>query len=190
MLVADEVYHKLVYDEVKHYSVCQVDEAKDNTVLINSFSKTYAMTGWRIGYIVASAAIIKTLAGLHKSLLICASAPAQMACLTALIGPQTCVELMKEEYVKRRKLAIELLSDIDGLSLIPCQGAFYLFPHFSHDFSSKELTQRLSEKNLLVRSGTEFGLNGEKHFRITFATSVENIEKGLGRLKKILKDLE
>ena len=167
-----------------------MDEAKDNTVMINSFSKTYAMTGWRVGYIIASAAIIKKLAGLHKSLLICASAPAQMACLTALTGPQTCVNLMKEEYVKRRKLAIELLSGIDGLSIIPCQGAFYLFPRFSHDYSSKELTQRLSEKGLLVRSGTEFGLNGEKHFRITFATSVENIEKGLGRLKKILKELE
>ena len=100
------------------------------------------------------------------------------------------LDLMKAEYVKRRKLAMELLSEIDGLSISPCQGAFYFFPRFKHPFSSKELTQQLSEKKLLVRSGTEFGQNGDKHFRITFATSVENIEKGLGRLKVALKELE
>jgi aspartate/methionine/tyrosine aminotransferase len=190
ILVVDEVYHKLLYDGARHFSVCQVNEAKNHTVLVNSFSKTYAMTGWRIGYLVANAEIVKTLAGLHKSLLICANAHTQKACLAALTGPQTCVDLMKEEYSKRRKLSLALLSEIDGLSVLPCQGAFYLFPRFDHAFSSRELTTLLSEKKLLVRSGTEFGQNGEKHFRITFATSVENIEKGLDRLKKVLKELE
>ena len=85
---------------------------------------------------------------------------------------------------------MELLLEIDGLSMSPCQGAFYLFPRFTHDLSSRELTQRLSEKKVLVRSGTEFGQNGEKHIRITFAASVENIEKGLVRLKTALQELE
>lgn len=190
ILVVDEAYHKLVYDGAKHFSVYQVNEAKDHAVLINSFSKTYAMTGWRIGYLVANVEIVKTLAGLHKSMLICVNPSVQKACVAALTGPQTCVDFMKEEYSKRRKLALALLSEVDGLSVLPCQGAFYLFPRFDHALSSRELTKLLSEKKLVVRSGTEFGQNGEKHFRITFATSVENIEKGLDRLKKVLKELE
>lgn len=190
LLIVDEVYHKLLYDDAMHFSVSQVEEAQSCNVVINSFSKTYAMTGWRIGYIIADVEIIKTLAGLHKSLLICANAPAQKACVAALTGPQTSLDLMKTEYNKRRKLAMDLLADIDGLTVPPCKGAFYFFPRFQHPLSSKELTQRLSEKKLLVRSGTEFGQNGDKHFRITFATSVKNIENGLGLLKTALKELE
>jgi aspartate/methionine/tyrosine aminotransferase len=147
------------------------------------------MTGWRVGYLVANPEVIKILAGLHKSLLICVNAPAQKACIAALTGPQTCVDLMKAEYTKRKKMTLDLLNEIDGLSVIPCEGAFYCFPRFNYNITSRELTQRLSENNLLVRSGTEFGQNGEKHIRITFATSMVNLKEGLSRLKTYLNQL-
>jgi aspartate/methionine/tyrosine aminotransferase len=190
LLIIDEVYHRLLYGGVEHFSICQVDEAKDRTILLNSFSKTYAMTGWRVGYLVADAKVIRDLVGLHKALVICVNAPAQKACVAALSGPQDCVESMKAEYRKRMRLVEKALKGIEGVSTTPCEGAFYFFPRFQHQITSREMTNYLAERGIFVRSGTEFGENGQHHIRISFATSLENLEEGMERLKRALDELD
>lgn len=190
LLVVDEAYHRLVYGGVDFLSACRLEEARDRTILLNSFSKTYAMTGWRVGYMVADAAIIKQMVTFHKSVTICPNVPAQMACAAAAIGPQECVDAMRREYERRKALVERRLAGIPGLATPPCDGAFYVFPRFAHPLTSAQVTERLFEKGILVRSGTEFGANGQKHFRIAFCTSIETLEEGLTRLKGALADVE
>jgi aspartate/methionine/tyrosine aminotransferase len=190
ILVIDEVYYRLLYGGIEHFSICQVDEVKDRAILLNSFSKTYAMTGWRVGYLVADAKVIRDLVSFHKSLVICVNAPAQKGCVAALTGPQDCVEAMKAEYTKRMRLVEKALEGIERVSTPPCEGAFYFFPRFQHGVTSREMTNYLAEREVFVRSGTEFGGNGQKHIRISFATSIENLEEGMARLKRALDELD
>jgi aspartate aminotransferase len=158
--------------------------------MLNSFSKAYAMTGWRVGYMVADAPLIKDLVTFHKAMTICPNVPAQMACAAAATGPQECVETMRREYEKRKALVAEKLDGIRGLSTPPCEGAFYFFPRFEHPLTSQEMTEYLFTKGIMVRSGTEYGAGGQKHFRICFATSVETLEAGMDRLKRALDELK
>ena len=124
LLIIDEVYHRLLYGGVEHFSICQVDEVKDRAILLNSFSKTYAMTGWRVGYLVAEAKIIRDLVGFHKALVICVNAPAQKACVAALTGPQDCVDAMKAEYTRRMELVEKALKGMERISTPPLRGSF------------------------------------------------------------------
>lgn len=190
LLIIDEVYHKLIYGGIEHFSICQVDEVKDRAILLNSFSKTYAMTGWRVGYLVADAKIIKDLVGFHKALVTCVNTPAQKACVAAITGPQDCVESMKKEYDERRRLVENALKGIERISTPPCEGAFYFFPSFEHQITSRDMTSYLADNGILVRSGTEFGENGQKHIRISFTTSIEELEEGMDRLKRALDELD
>jgi aspartate/methionine/tyrosine aminotransferase len=190
LIVVDEVYHKLLYDGSRHFSICQVEEAKDRSILLNSFSKTYAMTGWRVGYVVAGVEVIKGLVHFHRAMVTCASVPLQKACLAALQGPQDCVTEMVSQFDRRRKVAEQELKKIDGIIPRPCEGAFYFFPRYNQSLSSKDMTHYLGERGLLVRSGTEFGEKGQHHIRLSFAISVEEIQEGMKRLKKGLEDLK
>lgn len=189
LLVLDETYHKLIYGGIKFLSICQVEEVRNRSILLNSFSKTYAMTGWRVGYMVADAPLIKQMVTFHKAMTICSNVPAQMACAAAATGPQECVEIMRQEYEKRKILVSQKLNEIKGLTTPPCEGAFYFFPRFEHSLSSQKMREYIFNKGILVRSGTEFGACGEKHFRICFATSIEILEVGLARLKQALDEL-
>ncbi len=189
LLVLDEPYHKLIYGAIKFFSICQVEEVRNRSILLNSFSKTYAMTGWRVGYMVADAPLIKEMVTFHKAMNICTNVPAQMACAAAAAGPQECVETMRQEYEKRKILVAQKLNEIKGLTTPPCEGAFYFFPRFEHSLTSQKMREYLFTKGILVRSGTEFGNNGQKHFRICFATSMEILEKGMARLKQALGEL-
>jgi aspartate aminotransferase len=190
LIVMDEVYHKLIYSGERHFSICQVEEAKDRAIVLNSFSKTYAMTGWRVGYLVAGEEIIKSLVHFHRALVTCVSIPLQKACVAAIQGPQDCVQQMVSKFDQRRKVADQALRKMGRIIPRPCEGAFYFFPRYDHSLSSKEMTGYLAERGLLVRSGTEFGEKGQKHIRLAFATSVEEIEEGMKRLKKALDDLK
>jgi aspartate/methionine/tyrosine aminotransferase len=190
LLVIDEVYYRLLYGGIEHFSICQVDEVKDRAILLNSFSKTYAMTGWRVGYLVADPKVIRDLVGFHKTLVICVNAPAQKGCVAALRGPQDCVEAMKGEYTRRMMLVGKALKGTERVSTPPCEGAFYFFPRFEHQITSRDMTQYLAEKGVFVRSGTEFGENGQHHIRISFATSIEKLEEGMERLKRALDELD
>jgi aspartate aminotransferase len=190
LLVLDEAYHKLIYSGVRFLSICQVEDVQNRSILLNSFSKTYAMTGWRVGYMVADAPLIKDMVTFHKAMTICPNVPAQMACAAAAAGPQDCVEVMRQEYEKRKDLVEKKLKEIKGLHTPPCQGAFYFFPRFDHALTSQQMTEYLFNKGILVRSGTEFGASGQKHLRICFATSMEILEMGMERLKQALDELK
>lgn len=191
ILVVDEVYHKLVYEGNKFFSICQeVDEMKDQAILLNSFSKTYAMTGWRVGYLIADARIIKDLVLFHGSMVTCVNTLAQRACVAALTESQDCVDAMRAEFNERRKFVHKALQGIERISTSPSEGAFYFFPRFEHKFTSGEMTDYLAGKGILVRSGTEFGENGQKHFRISYSVPIELLEEGMERLKKALDELE
>jgi aspartate/methionine/tyrosine aminotransferase len=190
LLIIDEVYHRLLYGQVKHFSICQAEEVRDRAILLNSFSKTYAMTGWRVGYLVADAKVIQDLVELHKAMIICVNAPAQKACVAALTGPQDCVESMKAEYQRRKRFVEKALEGIERISTPPCEGAFYFFPRFQHKLTSREMTTYLAERGILVRSGTEFGQKGQHHIRLSFATSMEHLQEGMERLKGALDELD
>ena len=190
LLVLDEAYHKLIYSGVRFLSICQVEASRSRSILLNSFSKTYAMTGWRVGYMVADAPLIKDMVTFHKAMTICPNVPAQMACAAAAAGPQECVEAMRREYEKRKALVERKLKEIQGLYTPPCEGAFYFFPRFEHALTSQQMTEYLFSKGILVRSGTEFGACGQKHLRICFATSMETLETGMDRLKRALDELK
>jgi len=189
LLVLDEAYYKIIYSGVRFLSICQVEEAQGHSILLNSFSKTYAMTGWRVGYMVADALLIKDMVTFHKAMTICPNVPAQMGCAAAAAGPQDCVEAMRREYEKRKALVERKLKEIQGLYTPPCEGAFYFFPRFQHALTSQQMTEYLFSKGILVRSGTEFGASGEKHLRICFAASIETLEMGMDRLKRALDEL-
>jgi len=190
LLVVDEVYCKLLYSGIKFLSICQVEEVRNRSILLNSFSKAYAMTGWRVGYMVADAPLIKEMVTFHKTMTICPNVPAQMACAAAAAGPQECVETMRQEYEKRKTLVAQKLNEIQGLTTPPCEGAFYFFPRFEHSLTSQQMTEYLFNKGIMVRSGTEYGAGGRKHFRICFATSMEILETGMSRLKQALDELK
>lgn len=190
LLIADEVYNKLIYEDHKHVSLMQLEEIRDRAVLINSFSKTYAMTGWRVGYIVSDNDIVSKALKFHKSLLTCISTPSQKACVAALLGPQDCVEEMRLEYAKRRQVMHKHLSTIDGLGSLHAEGAFYFLPRYQHDILTRDLVSYMYDRGVLIRSGTEFGSNGEGYFRIAYAaTPVADLESGMVRLKEAFDSL-
>lgn len=190
LLVLDEAYHKLIYGGLTFRSICQIEDVGNRSILLNSFSKTYAMTGWRVGYMVADPPLIKDMVIYHKATTICPNVPAQMACAAAAAGPQDCVEAMRREYENRKVLVEKKLKQIKGLATPPCEGAFYFFPRFDHARTSAQMTDYLFNKGILVRSGTEFGGGGQKHFRICFSTSMETLELGMERLKQALDELK
>jgi len=147
------------------------------------------MTGWRVGYVVADAQVIKSLLPFHQAMVTCVSVPAQKACVAAIMGPQDCVDSMLSQYDERRKVVHQKLKRMDRISAPPCEGAIYFFPRFDHLITRKEMTSYLAQKGILVRSGTEFGENGQKHIRLSFATSIAKLNEGMERLKKALDDL-
>jgi len=189
LVISDEVYEKLVYD-TQHLSVLSLPEMKDRTVLVNSFSKTYAMTGWRVGYAVASEDIAREVAKLNLYLNTCSTSFAQVAALEALRGPQDCVKAMTDQYRKRIDL---MLHGLESMS-VPCvkpRGAFYLFPDFSaFNHSSHEMGMLLLEKaHVSTAPGIAFGQHGEGHLRLSCANSMENLGEALRRIEKALGDL-
>jgi len=189
LLIVDEVYHKLVYGGVKHFSICQIDALRERVILLDSFSKTYAMTGWRVGYLLAEKRMVEDLELFHKTMMICVNSVAQKACVAALTGPQECVQEMVAEYDRRRKFIYGALKEIQRISVFPCEGAFYFFPRFENKMTSREMTDYLARKKIMVRSGTEFGRKGEKHIRISFTSRMDSLKEGMERLRDALNEL-
>jgi len=188
-VLSDEVYEKVIY-EGKHLSLASYDGMFERTITVNGFSKTYAMTGWRLGWLVAPPYMLKPISKLQSHSLTCAVSFAQVGGLEALTGPQDSVRGMVEEFRARRDLVCDLLDEIPSLSCSRPKGAFYVFPSYDFEMKSDELTEYLLEKaNVGVTPGTAFGPNSEGHFRISYAASRENIEEGLRRIKEALTNL-
>lgn len=190
LLLSDEVYHKFVYDGASHVSAGSLPELTGRCLLVNSLSKTYAMTGWRVGYLAGEEEIVKPLIPLHCALTGTINYPAQRAALAALMGPQDCVETMRAEYALRREKMLRGIERIEGLSCVPPQGAFYVFCKFQLPLTSKELTDELIERGVAVRSGTEYGPCGEGYIRLAFTPPAPEIEKGMERLQNAFRELK
>ena len=186
-LLSDEIYEDLVY-KGKMFSPGSIEEMREKTITLSGFSKSYAMTGWRIGYMVADQSIIKAANKVQQQTLTCAPSVSQYAALKAL-DDENSVETMKAEFMKRRDLTVSLLSEIDGLSLYEPEGAFYAFPGYSANKNDVELAMDLLDKqNVIVTPGSPFG--AWKHFRISYAASEDTIREGISRIDKYFKSIQ
>ena len=189
-VMSDEIYSKIIY-EGKHYSMLSVPGMKERTILIHGFSKTYAMTGWRLGYAVGDARVIANMTRLQVNIASCAAAFSQMAGIEALRGPQDAVDQMVKEYQKRREAIVLALNSIKGLSCKTPTGAFYVFPNIKKTgMKARDLMLHLLNKaHVAAVHGTAFGKYGEGYLRFSYATSLENIREGMERVKATIEEL-
>jgi aminotransferase len=187
---ADEIYEKIVYDDARHISISSLPGMEDRAITVNGFSKAYAMTGWRIAYIVAGKKLSVILRKLHYYAALCPNAISQKAAVAALTGPQDCVQEMVTEYNRRRELVLDELEKIESLSYTIPKGAFYVFPNFSSYEESDEAmaSYLLKEAGVVTAPGSGFGRAGEGHLRISYSVSYEQVEEGMERIRRCLKN--
>ena len=185
-IISDEVYEKLIYEGIKHFSIASLDGFKEKTFVVNAMSKTYAMTGWRLGYAAGPKDVIKAISNLQSHATSNPTSFVQKAGVTALNSSQDEVNRMNIEFDKRRKYMTERLNKIKNVSCITPQGAFYAFPNISKTgFTSGKFAERLlSEEKVVVIPGADFGKEG--YIRLSYATSMEKIEEGLNRIEKFV----
>jgi aspartate/methionine/tyrosine aminotransferase len=190
IVLSDEIYSRIIY-EGTHESIASLPGMKEKTIILDGFSKTYAMTGWRLGYGVMRKDIAEKITQLMINSNSCTCAFVQMAGVEALKGPQDSVEKMVAEFRKRREVIVEGLNNIKGITCKKPKGAFYVFPNIkSIGKKSKEFSDYLlNEAGVAVLPGTSFGKYGEGYLRISFANSVENIKKALDRISKAVEKL-
>ena len=197
LILSDEIYEQINFTDKKTYSFVEAcPQLKDRTVIVNGVSKTYAMTGWRIGYAAGPAALIKAINKITSQTTTCASAISQAGAVAAINGPQDCVKEMVSAYQSRRNLVIEYISQIPGLQLINPEGAFYAFPDCSELIGRKTRSGKkinndtelvkylLQEAKVAAVQGAAFGL--EPYFRISTATSEANLKQAIDRISTAL----
>jgi aspartate aminotransferase len=185
LVLSDEIYEKIIYRR-RHVSIASFDDMQARTVIINGFSKTYAMTGWRIGYAVAPPEIMKGMLKIQQHSVTCAPSIAQFAALNALRSSQECVEEMVGQFKRRRDVIVKRLNEV-GLRCLNPEGAFYAFVNTSNHGNDMEFTERLlKEAYIVVTPGSAFGLTGNDYVRFSFAASIEHILEGMERIKSTL----
>ena len=187
-IIEDNPYEKIVYDR-KHVSIAPM--IRDQTISIFSFSKSYAMAGWRIGYATANKEIIREMQKMHEHFCIHPSSVSQKAAIAAIDGSQECVESMVQTYKERRSVIVNGLNKIPGISCIAPHGTFYVFPNIKAlGRSSQDLAEYLlREGHVVTVPGTAFGPEGEGHLRISYSASMEAIYEGLSRILKAVTHL-
>jgi aspartate aminotransferase len=183
MMLSDEIYSRLIF-EGEHHSIMSIEGLRDRTILLDGFSKTYAMTGWRMGYGVMRADLATHIARLMTNSSSCTASFSQIAGIEALRGPQDSVDEMRAEFKKRRDVMVTGLNEINGFSCRLPHGAFYVFPNITRTgWPSKKLADALlDDAGVAALSGTAFGAFGEGYLRFSVANSIENIEKALERI--------
>src|SRR6201994_2713841 len=187
-IMSDEIYDQLVYDGEQHVTLLNYPSIRDRLILLNGWSKTYAMTGWRLGYAIWPGKLYDYARKLAVNLHSCVNAPTQFAGLAALTGPQDAVHKMAAEFDARRKVVVEGLNKLPGVSCIMPKGAFYAFPNISKTgWKAKPLANALlDETGVALIGGPDFGILGEGYLRLSYANSTENILKALGRMNDFL----
>jgi len=187
-VLSDEAYEDMVFDG-EHFSIGSVDGMKDLTVSVFTFSKSYAMTGWRVGYLTANKVIVDEMEKLMEHMLSGVSSVSQRAALAALKGPQDCIGEMVGAYRERRDLVCKLLCEIDGISCVVPESTFYAFPNVSKICgNSWDLARHIiAEQKVGTVPGSIFGTNGEAHLRISYASSADNLREGLSRVKTAIE---
>ena len=188
-IMSDEIYDQMVYDGEEHVCLLSYPSIRDRTILLNGWSKTYAMTGWRLGYSVWPGKLYEYARKLAVNSFSCVNAPSQFAALEALTGPQDAVARMVAEFDARRKLVVDGLNKLPGVSCIVPKGAFYAFPNVKETgWKAKPLASALLEDaGVATIGGPDFGVHGEGYIRLSYANSSENILKALDRMQGFLE---
>ncbi len=190
VVLADEIYARILYDGAEHLSIASLPGMAERTIVLDGFSKTYAMTGWRLGYAIVPPPLIKAYGTLIINTISGATAFAQAGAVEALRGPQGDVDAMVAEFRARRDLVVDGLDKIPGVRCLRPQGAFYVFPEISGTgFSGAELADRLlHDAGVCVLAGTAFGHLGTEHIRISYANSRENLTEALHRIDAFVRE--
>jgi aspartate/methionine/tyrosine aminotransferase len=187
-VMSDEIYSQMLFDGRQHASLLAYPELRDRLILLDGWSKTYAMTGWRLGYALWPKSLVEGATRLAVNCHSCVNAAAQYAGIAALTGPQEPARAMVEAFEGRRAVVLREVNQIPGIRCVEPGGAFYAFPNISATgFSAKELEQRLLEEvGVATVAGTSFGRYGEGFLRLSYANSTENIVEALGRIRRFL----
>ena len=191
-VISDELYEDIIYDGREHISIASFPGMKERTISIFGFSKSYAMTGWRLAYLAAPVYLVKEIAKLLQNTSVCANSIAQRAGLAAIQGSQDCVLKMFTAYNERRNLLVKGINEIDGLSCDAPEGTFYVFVDINKTGkSAEELSMYLLEDyGVVTVPGTAFGLCGEGYIRLSFATSLDEIKEGIKKIKKGIEKIK
>jgi aminotransferase len=189
IVISDEVYEKMVYDGVRHHCLATFPHMRERTLVVGSFSKTYAMTGLRVGYAYGPKDLISPLWLVHQYTVACVDTFSQYVALAALKGPQTCVKEMVQEFDRRRHLVHKRLNEIGAFRCQLPMGAFYAFPNIrGSGLSSDRLAELLvKETKVLTVPGSSFGACGEGYLRLSYAAAYEKLEEALNRMERALK---
>lgn len=189
IVLSDEIYSELTYGHADHVSIASIDGMRERTIIVNGFSKAYSMTGWRLGYALGPAPLIKVMTKIHQFAIMCAPTTAQYAAIDALKNGDEDVLKMREQYDLRRKLVVDGYNSM-GLTCADPEGAFYAFPCIkSTGLTSDEFcTKLLESRHVAVVPGTAFGDCGEGFIRVSYASSVKNISEALERTRKFLRE--
>jgi len=187
-IMSDEIYGQMTYDGREHVSLLSYPEIRDRLILLDGWSKTYAMTGWRMGYSVWPKSIVAQAERLAINCHSCVNAAAQFAGIAALDGPQDAVHKMVAAFAERRRVIVDELNAVPGISCVEPGGAFYAFPNIKGTgLSSREAeTLFLEQAGVAVLSGTAFGAHGDGYLRFSYANSVENIREAMRRIRETL----
>ncbi len=190
-VLSDEIYEHILYDGARHRSIASMPGMADRTIIVNGFSKSYAMTGWRLAWLAAPLPVAKLARAYQTQTVTSAASFSMVAGAAALNGPQDCVHEMVASYTQRRNFVLDALEEIPGIRSSPIEGAFYLFAQFTQtEKKSLEISQILLEDGLLATTpGIAFGEAGEGYVRFSFATAMEDLEKTVERLARIVPGL-
>jgi aspartate/methionine/tyrosine aminotransferase len=188
VVLSDEIYSRMLYDGEQHASLLSYESIRDRVILLDGWSKTFSMTGWRLGYGVWPASLIAHAERLQINSTSCPSAPVQVAGIEALRGPQEAVDMMITAFDERRKVIVQGLNEIPGITCVMPKGAFYAFPNITGTgLPSKKLEEKLlNEAGVAILSGTAFGAMGEGYLRFSYAASQDEIREALKRMKSCL----
>lgn len=190
LVISDEIYEKIIYDGREHASIASLPGMRDRTFVVNGFSKSYAMTGWRLGYVAGPEHLMGAVLKVHQHSVTCATAFAQKAAVAALKGPQDELERMVAEFKARRDLVVQGLNAIPGVKCPPVEGAFYAFPDVSAYGPGDEVGKRLlQEGGVALVPGSAFGASCGNHLRLSFAASRDTLERALETTAAVLAQM-
>ena len=188
LVLSDEVYEKLIFDDVEHVSIASLEGMWERTITINGFSKAFAMTGWRMGYLAAHVDLILPMLKVHQYAVASSNIIAQTACITALQGGEECIAEMRAEYDRRRKYLLDAFAEIPGITCVAPTGTFYIYPNVSGTgMGGKEFADRLLvEGGVATVPGSAFDSFSDNNIRISYASSMENLQEAIRRIKVFL----
>ena len=189
LVLSDEIYSELTYGLDRHVSIASLPGMAERTIVVNGFSKSYAMTGWRLGYAAGPAPLVKVMTKIHQSCIMSAPTTSQYAAITALRQCDDQIEMMRDEYNRRRRYVVKALNEM-GLTCFEPRGAFYVFPsiQISGLTSSEFCEQLLREKEVAIIPGSAFGASGECYARISYAYSVDHLQTAMKRIREFLTE--